>query len=632
MKAPTSMDSPAAQSVTLSETHDENTRAASAPIVDEDTEPLLTSEERKKRHMPKRASDGRGGSKEEEDEARLRWPVRHCSASVDPLTRDRRIKRIETFIDRAKQRGTSYREPLRTPSDGGSIRRVRTAPTPVRRRSSSAMSSLLWLTRSRSKESGAESLLRRVGHHIRARPRPNGDLHDMAPSEESFGSSCSAPEVPITASSSSSPLNPGASPVLDYKQSRHQYHSVPALHLCNYRRSSSLRTNSSPSDYGSASPSSIASIKSACADTTTTLADVHVVKFPQDEDTGTLTPGRLTPSPSMHIVESGRGPYHLVWGEPSSSKPSISDADPTSISPDEVFPRSPSPSGLERVNTKLEKWSFAARESTALDKSRSHPHFRSYVEVYQDDEDPQFDMDDDENVLFMAPPNSERPTPAVSAWQSRRSSQAEGNHSNNSSPLSGCHSSSSSSSPFEPPKEQQQQAEGDSHIRFAMQHRPQHNDEYNVLFPCYSPRPNKTIQVDDRRRKGSRSLSSLSNTSDMSDNATSLLKRHEDSVVLMAERCPDPVELPVGNPWTHRDSVALAKERIRKKHANETGEALVGGIGILKGVGKGGFERRAPLDVPRVQQITYMGVMSPIPDLSPPNSGTNTYNGSRAGW
>ncbi|KAH7042162.1 hypothetical protein B0J12DRAFT_214828 [Macrophomina phaseolina] len=611
------MDSPVADSsiVAFSEAGEDETRAASAPIVDRDTDPLLTSEERKQHHLPERASDGHGGIREEEEEAKLRWPVRPYSASADPVTRDRRKKRIENFIDKAKQRRTSYREPLRNPSDGGSIRRVRTAPTPVRRRSSSAVTNLLWLARPRSKDSGAESLLRRVGHHIRSRPTPAESSPEKTPSEESIGSSRSAPEVPISTSSSSSSMN-------DYSRLRHHYNYTPALHLCTYRTSSPLKTNSSSSDHGSTSPSSAASMKSACADTTTTLTDVHVVRVPQDEANGTIISGQATLSPSMHVIESGHGSYHVVWGGPSPPQLSTSNVDRGSIAPNESVPKSPSPASLQRVNSKLEEWSFAARECTALDTSRSHPHFRSYVEVYQDDEDPQLDMADYSDALFMTPPNSERPTPGSTAWQSRRSSQGDVSHSNSIAPVTGQRSGTSSST-LSPSEEQQLQ-------RSEYIDRPygsfQHDDGYLVPSGYYSPRPNRPLTAFDRFNSQSRSLSSLSNTSDMSDNAASLLSRHRDSVVMMPDLYSEQIGVPVGNPWAHRDSVALAKERMRKKHVHETDDQLVGGVGILKGVSTGGFERTVPLDIPRLQQITYVGVLSPIADSSPPNSGDHQHD------
>lgn len=602
---------------TFSDTDDEYKRAASAPVIDSDKEPLLTVQERNRHHLPQRASDGQGSSIEE-DETKLRWPVRHYSASSDPLTRDRRIKRLGTFIDKAKEKGTTHREPLRKPSDGGSVRRVRTAPTPVRRRSSN----LLWLTRPRSRDSGAESILRRVGHHIKARSQPEGDSPAKTPSEEEpSGSSRSAPEVPAVKSSSSSPGPRGPSSASGSKVSRHHHHCIPTFHLCAYRSPSGLRADSSSSDYASASTSSLGSVKSACADTATTLTDVHVVKVsPRRERSGWLTPGQATPSPSMHIVESGHRSYHVVWPEPSSSHHKDDVADPTSIrlddviTPDEDLDRKSSPTGLDRVNTKLEEWTFAARECTAQDTSRSHPHFRPYVEVFQDDDEPQFNMEDDDS-LFVAPPNSKRPTPNTSTWSSRRASEVETDSSDASSP-----------SPHRSYSLFTCSSEG--------QHEPDDEDEDDVFAPrghinshtpliipsgYYSPRPNKLLTFADRFDPLPRSLSNLSNTSDMSENATSLLTNHRDSI---DEHDQDEIELPVGNPWSHRDSVAIAKERIRKKHlSHESGEAFVGGVGILKGVRRGDVERTAPLAIPRMQQITFMGALSPILDSSPPNAG-----------
>lgn len=593
-------------------------RAASAPVIDSDTYPLLTNCDRE--HLPRRSSDG-GPEGKNDDEAKLRWPVRQYSASSDPVTRDRRIKRLETFIDKAKQRKTSYREPLRKPSDGTCIRRVRTAPTPIRRRSSPSVSSLLWLARPRSRGSStpreptAESLLRRVGHHIKVRAQLQDDLPAKTSSEESLRSLSSAPEVPVAGPSFSSSTTPESN-----SSQHHHHHCIPSLHLCAYRSPSSTRAHaSSSSDHDSPSSSSVASLKSTCADTATTLTDVHVVKVLQSKGNELISPGEATPSPSMHLIESGHGSYHVLWGETPSCHLSTSDVDSMSVGPDEDAPKSPLPTGLDRVNTKLEEWSFAARECTALDKSRSHPHFRSYVEVYQDDDEPQFDMDDDSDAIFMAPPNTERPTPGSSAWDSRRSSEAEGANAHKAPPSSHGRSDSGSFSSDDVSGPGSQHRDDDIYEPPTVPYHLRYSDDFLFTGGYYSPRPNEATAAD-RRRPEARSLSSLSNTSDMSDNAASLLANHRDSVTLMSERYQDDAEPPVDNPWSHRDSVAIAKDRIRKKHANETGEALVAGVGILKGVGKGGFERTPPLAIPRLQQVTLMGVLSPIPDSSPPNA------------
>ncbi|OJD33085.1 cytokinesis protein [Diplodia corticola] len=555
------------------------------------------------------------------DETRPHWPVRQCSASADPVTRDRRIKRLETFIDKAKQRKTTYREPLRKPSGGSSIRRVRTAPGLVRRRSST----LLWLARPRSRDShtprdsSAESLLRRVGHHIKPRAQSQDVLPEKTPSEESVGSLCSAPEVLGARSSSSSPATSDASAVSSSSQNQLHRCCTPSLHLCTYRRSSSTRANaSSSSDHDSPSSSSAASVKSACADTAITLTDVHVVKVPSGEGNRRLTPGQAAPSPSMHLIESAHGSYHVLWDEPPSHHLDSSDVDSTSVSPEENASQTEPPTGLDRVNTKLEEWSFAARECTALDKSRSHPHFQPYVEVYQDDYDSVFAMEDDSNALFMAPPNSKDDTPGSSALASRRGSETETECAGRASPSYGGRLHSDSSSPSSDETSPRQQHGDDVFDALAVPHQLRVNDDLLLTGGYYSPRPNKLLAPSDSLREQARSASSLSNTSDMSDNATSLLANHRDSVVLMSERTPD--EFPMSNQWSHRDSVALAKDRMKKKHAKETGEAYVSGVGILKGVRKGDVERTTPLAIPRVQQVTtLMGVLSPIVDVSPPN-------------
>ncbi|KAL0265369.1 hypothetical protein SLS55_001335 [Diplodia seriata] len=322
----------------------------------------------------------------------------------------------------------------------------------------------------------------------------------------------------------------------------------------------------------------------------------------------------------MHLIQSGHGSYHVLWDEPPAHHLKRSNTDATSASPDEDAQEAESPQGLDRVNTKLEEWSFAARECTALDKTRSHPHFQPYVEVFQDDYEPQFAMDVDSDALFMAPPNSKRHTPASSNWASRRGSETESEHTGRASPAvcrSILRSDSSSSYDMNGPQEQQEE---DTHDPLTVSHQLRDNDDVLFTSGYYSPRPNDFLTPSDRSRSQDGSPSDFSNTSDMSDNATSLLANHRDSVVLLSERRSD--ELPVNNPWAHRDSVAVAKERIKKKHANETGEALVSGVGILKGVGKGSVERTAPLNIPRLQQVTLMGVMSPIADASPPNAET----------
>lgn len=317
----------------------------------------------------------------------------------------------------------------------------------------------------------------------------------------------------------------------------------------------------------------------------------------------------------MHIVESGHGSYRFFWDDPPSSNVSNTDADSTLVEPDENFPTNPTPTGLQQVNSKLEEWCFAARDCTISDKNRCHPRFRTYVEVYQDDDEPQFDLEDNKDALFITPPNSKQPTPSSNARRSRHTSETETNTSNASPPSPHDSHTSPSSSPSHHTSSDEDRGP------YFQSRRTEYYDHLLIPSGYYSPRPTKPLTAADRLKPQSRSLSNLSNTSDMSDNANGLLSTHRDSVTLLAERClpDDEVELPVANPWTHRDSVALTKERMRKKHANDnTGEVLVGGVGILKGVGKGGFERTVPLDIPRIQQVTFVGALSPIADSSPP--------------
>lgn len=581
----------------------------------------------------------------------MKWPIRHNSASSDPVTRERRMKRLGHFIERAKNRAAPEREPLRTPAETTvNVHRVHAMPL-KRRTSSTVAPKLLWLTRPLGHhQTGAERLLRRAGRHMKPKSgsQAEASLPILEPSDQSNRSRFSAPDYPVIshrASSGELSMRSNANTVISGPRLR-LHKRQPSLQLLSdghRHRMDSLYVNASSSPTASIAPSSSSgsrrSMKSACADVATTKADVQAVTVSPSRSSEDKASSSSTPLSAKHVVESGHGTYEIVWDDHSSSQ--AADADDASSRPRSnsdpnlsrpIMPESrresyhSSPPGLMRVNTKLEEWCYAAREATALDRTRSHPHFRSYVEVYQDPEVPTFDFEEDvSGPPTMAPPNSALPSKLASRQTSVDTTPRS------------FHGSAS------PGSRRSSESDPGEFVNTFAAHTPYTalHDTYEpeLIIPTgyYSPRPNKPVESGDRLKPQSRSFSGLSSlwadTNDLGpappthsynpycETPNVGTSRQQRQILrLQQERYPFLPAPPDHGDLinaAHRDSIVLAKDRIRRKHAAavQVGDQQAGST--APGLTTGPIA--IPVPIPRNQQISFVGALSPILDGSPPN-------------
>ncbi|KAH7356215.1 hypothetical protein BKA66DRAFT_384846, partial [Pyrenochaeta sp. MPI-SDFR-AT-0127] len=178
-------------------------------------------------------------------------------------------------------------------------------------------------------------------------------------------------------------------------------------------------------------PSRLCTVKSSPADPAVTRTDVHVIAIApwwsaealnEQEDIDPTTP-------TMQIVESKNGCYEVIWDDvpaehtirlrrrSSSASHALETVDSTAIR------------GLERVNTKLADWSGTWNSPP--------DSFRPTIVVFPDDDGlaPRYDcaVEEDEDLVVWAPPNSHRtsgttsrlPSRSVSAPNTRSASQDE---------------------------------------------------------------------------------------------------------------------------------------------------------------------------------------------------------------
>ncbi|KAF2086763.1 hypothetical protein K490DRAFT_66545 [Saccharata proteae CBS 121410] len=517
-------------------------------------------------------------AEEENPETEIRWPVRRFSASSDPVTKARRMRRLETIIQKAKQHGHRHRTLVDSPAEENETadNNAELVPSPVRRLSShSGGPRFLWYHSTGDIFRRAKDAAHATSRHIRSRSRPvTGAEMPVSSVEEA-----PAPGLHRTQTDPTTAEIAGESSL--EQDSRRREHCLPSLHLWVHRTDSnsppvtSAHLESSPSLSSNGSRSA----KSARADTAVTLADVHVWSAashfePEDESSSLAWEGRRSTTPSTQFVESSYGAYEVVWDDTTSPilEDEVYDAADES---DEVLP----PQRLPRSSS----WAFGnsskdnldpspRRDQAELTRSRSHPRFRPYVEVYQDEE-PTFDLDDDGLTMAAAPPNSKR----ASFQNFHRPTRQSSEDSPDLSP-----SLSSSSEVSVAPEDE------------AFPH--SHSSQLEVPEPPRrpdSPRPHNSSDGLNLRYR---------NLSNLPEESASLTRNHRDSYQLTRERYLD---YPEANspylhdaPYLHRDSVAIARDRLRKKHGQSA--------------------TTAPIDVPRMQQqISFVGGLSPIPDFSP---------------
>ncbi|KAF2865924.1 hypothetical protein BDV95DRAFT_612167 [Massariosphaeria phaeospora] len=158
--------------------------------------------------------------------------------------------------------------------------------------------------------------------------------------------------------------------------------------------------------------------KSGIADPAVTRTDVHVVAIAPSWMPGdTPNEDAIDPvTPTMQIVESKNGCYEVIWDDVQPEEDDIGPGRRGSTASQALHKANSSPvRGLERVNSKLTDWAWGGEDSPKP--------FIPQIVVFPDDDGrtSRFDcaVEDDEDCMVLAPPNSQR----TSANASRRPSR-----------------------------------------------------------------------------------------------------------------------------------------------------------------------------------------------------------------
>ncbi|KAF2473136.1 uncharacterized protein BDR25DRAFT_129036, partial [Lindgomyces ingoldianus] len=284
--------------------------------------------------------------------------------------------------------------------------------------------------------------------------------------------------------------------------------------------------------------------KSTLADTAITRTDVHVVaiapSWSSEEFPATDDDGIDLATPTMQIVESKTGCYEVVWDDVQ-KEPAI-EAGGRCSSAGQALQAAGSfaTKGLERVNTKLAEWSWGKDSLTRSYKPR--------IVVFPDDDgrNPQFGcaVEDDEDLVIIAPPNSER----QSAIPSRHPSQ----------PPSARMSRSVSHDDTEPDP--------------AVNATDVSSDRQSLVVPDPEATNSRAGLLIGASR-GTRKPSSIRRFSNMEDSDLKF-RGHRDSVTLARSRI-----LNAGGVspelFMHRDSISMAKKRMHaKNHASSSAREI----------------------------------------------------------
>ncbi|KAF2799954.1 hypothetical protein K505DRAFT_370591 [Melanomma pulvis-pyrius CBS 109.77] len=277
--------------------------------------------------------------------------------------------------------------------------------------------------------------------------------------------------------------------------------------------------------------------KSVPADTAVTRTDVHVVAIAPSwsiddvPDEGGIDPA----TPTMQIVESNSGCYEVVWDDVPLEH-DIRLHQRRSSASQALYTASPEASrGLERINTKLTEWSFGKENPAEL--------FKPQIVVFPEDYSlaPRFDcaVEDEEDFIIIAPPNSER----TSANPSRRHSRPGSIH-------------RSRSESYTDDEAELTLDEADVPEKRELKHN-------SLVVPdpkAHTKRPGYLIGASGRIRKPP-SFRRLSNM----DETDLKFRGHRDSVALARSRI-----LNAGGVspdlFMHRDSVSLAKRRMHTRN------------------------------------------------------------------
>ncbi|KAF1842621.1 uncharacterized protein K460DRAFT_410020 [Cucurbitaria berberidis CBS 394.84] len=165
-------------------------------------------------------------------------------------------------------------------------------------------------------------------------------------------------------------------------------------------------------------PNLIRTVKSSLVDPAITRTDVHVLTIaPSWSAEDTASEGADPATPTMQIVESKNGCYEVVWDDvPADQSIRVRRRSSSACHALEMI--SPSARGLERVNTKLSDWSATWNSPSGS--------FKPTIVVFPDDDGRaslyECSVDDDEDLVVLAPPNSQITSRAPSRLPSRPAS------------------------------------------------------------------------------------------------------------------------------------------------------------------------------------------------------------------
>ncbi|KAF2267866.1 hypothetical protein CC78DRAFT_30934 [Lojkania enalia] len=278
--------------------------------------------------------------------------------------------------------------------------------------------------------------------------------------------------------------------------------------------------------------------KSKPADTAVTRTDVHVVAMTSSQtvDDKPIRRGTDLATPTMQIVESNASCYEVVWDDIHAEHDVERNRRSFSATQAlETVASSSTTKGLERVNSKLTEWTWASKGP----RDRFKPQIIVFPE--SDGRDPSFEysVEEDGDVLIIAPPDSERP----SENPSRRASQLQSTRISS----SGSHDDLVLASLSE-------------HIALEEKNR-RKQDCLVVPDPEVLPRRPESLAGASTSSKKPSTDRRLSNI----DESEMKFRGHRDSVTLARARIFNAGGI---SPelLMHRDSVTIAKRRLRAKN------------------------------------------------------------------
>ena len=292
-------------------------------------------------------------------------------------------------------------------------------------------------------------------------------------------------------------------------------------------------------------PSAFSTPKSTLADPATTRTDVHVIAIAPSRNLNHEADEDIEDpaTPTMQVVESNAGCYEVIWDNVPAEHKIRSHRRSSSASHSLQNLSSTATRGLQRVNTKLTDWSGSW--NTPSDT------FKPTIVVFPDDDGlirPQFEcaVEDDGELLTVAPPNSQRTSVAPSRLPSRPASA----------PMTRAASQEDIRVELAPHEDPPAPDNSTSH-NWVVPLEPSHTVLDTEIFPMHTTPlapPSNTSHLREP----------LSATRKLSNFEDERFRSHRDSVVLARSRLVHSSDMSQVV-HAHRDSVDLAKRRMAKK-------------------------------------------------------------------